>query len=68
MKGSTIDAMSDAIDRAEIMLYTVSLPYKESANCRLEATCEARTPLLAAKLECSLADAGRCLQTRTSSS
>ena len=38
MTGSTIDAMSDAIDRAEIMLYTVSLPYKESANCRLEAT------------------------------
>ena len=49
MKGSTIDAMSDAIDRAEIMLYTVSLPYKESANCRLEATCETRKPLACGK-------------------
>ncbi len=27
-----MDAMSDAIDRAEVMLYGVSLRYKESAN------------------------------------
>ena len=37
MKGSIMDAMSDAIEGAEVMLYGVSLPYKESANCRLEA-------------------------------
>ena len=39
MKGSTIDAMSDAIDGAAVMLFGVSLAYKESANCRLEASC-----------------------------
>ena len=38
MKGSTIDAMSDAIEGADVMLYGVSLAYKESANCRLEAS------------------------------
>ena len=37
MKGSTIDAMSAAIDSAAALLYGVSLAYKESANCRLEA-------------------------------
>ena len=31
---STIDAMSDAIDGASVMLYGVSLQYKESANVR----------------------------------
>ena len=36
MKGSTVDAMSDAIEHAEVMLYGVSLEYKESANCRME--------------------------------
>ena len=36
MKGSTVDAMSDAIEGAEVMLYGVSLAYKESANCRME--------------------------------
>ena len=35
--GSTMDAMSDAIEGADVMLYGVSLQYKESANCRLEA-------------------------------
>ena len=29
--------MSDAIDRAEVVVYGVSLAYKESGNCRLEA-------------------------------
>ncbi len=38
MKGSTMDAMSDAIEGADVMLYSVSLAYKESANCRLEAS------------------------------
>ena len=28
---------SDAIEGADVMLYGVSLAYKESANCRLEA-------------------------------
>ena len=37
MKGSTMDAMSDAIEGADVMLYGVSLRYKESANCRMEA-------------------------------
>ena len=32
-----MDAMSDAIEGADVMLYGVSLPYKESANCRMEA-------------------------------
>ena len=41
MKGNTVDAMSDAIDSAEVVLFGVSLKYKESANCRLEANCEA---------------------------
>ena len=36
MKGSTVDAMSDAVDNAEVILFCVSLEYKESANCRLE--------------------------------
>ena len=38
MKGSTMDAMSEAIEGADVMLYGVSLAYKESANCRLEAS------------------------------
>ena len=32
--GSTVDAMSDAIEGADVMIYGVSLAYKESANCR----------------------------------
>jgi hypothetical protein len=30
--GSTVDSMSDAIEGADVMLYGVSLAYKESAN------------------------------------
>jgi hypothetical protein len=33
--GSTVDAMSDAIEGADVMLYGVSLKYKESANVRI---------------------------------
>ena len=29
--------MSEAVEGAEVVLYGVSLKYKESANCRLEA-------------------------------
>ena len=32
--GSTMDAVSDAIEGADVMLYGVSLAYKESANVR----------------------------------
>ena len=32
-----MDAMSDAVKGAEVVLYGVSRGYKESANCRLEA-------------------------------
>ena len=32
MKGSTVDAMSEAIDHADVLLYGVCSSYKESAN------------------------------------
>jgi hypothetical protein len=32
MKGSTIDAMSDAIEGAAVMLYAVSLAWKSRSN------------------------------------
>ena len=34
-----MDAMSDAIEGADVMLYGVSLRYKESANVRAQPTC-----------------------------
>ena len=34
--GSTVEAMSFAIEHADVMLYGVSLAYKESSNCRME--------------------------------
>ena len=37
--GSTMDAMSDAIEGADVMLYGVSLAYKESANVRRGCHC-----------------------------
>lgn len=37
MKGSTVDAMSEAVENAAVVLYGVSSNYKSSANCRLEA-------------------------------
>ena len=40
MKGSVMDAMSEAVEGAELVLYGVSELYKESANCRLELNCE----------------------------
>jgi hypothetical protein len=36
MKGSVVDAMSEAIESAAVVLFGVSERYKESANCRLE--------------------------------
>lgn len=38
MKGSTINAMGEAIDHCDVMLYAVSEAYKESGNCRLEVS------------------------------
>ena len=38
MKGSTMDAISDAIEGADVMLYGVSRAYKESANVGCTAT------------------------------
>jgi hypothetical protein len=35
MRGSTMDAMSDAVDEAAAMCFGVSAAYKESSNCRL---------------------------------
>jgi len=37
MKGAVVDAMAVAIDGAAVMLSCLSLAYKESANCRMEA-------------------------------
>ena len=31
-----MDAMSDAVEGAAVMLFSLSTAYKESANCRLE--------------------------------
>ena len=46
----TTDAMSEAVENAAVILYGVSLAYKESANCRLEANCAS------AQTACSWAD------------
>jgi len=35
-----MDAMSEAVEGAELVLYGVSELYKESASCRLELNCE----------------------------
>jgi hypothetical protein len=37
MKGSTVDAMAEAVEGAQVMLIGVSRAYKESSNCRMEA-------------------------------
>lgn len=37
MKGSTVDAMAQAVEDSALLIMTVSDKYKESANCRLEA-------------------------------
>ncbi len=44
-----MDAMSDAIEGADVMLYAVSLQYKESANVRAVAqdAVDSRSDLLA---------------------
>ena len=40
-----MDAMSDAIEGADVMLYGVSLKYKESANVRIVHTHTQRRPV-----------------------
>merc|ERR1712028_65228 len=37
MQGSTVEAMSAAVEECAVMCYGISQAYKESANCRLEA-------------------------------
>ena len=37
MKGSTVDAMSAAVEDAAAVVICISQAYKESANCRMEA-------------------------------
>ena len=37
MQGSTVEAMSEAVEDASVMCYGISQAYKESTNCRLEA-------------------------------
>jgi hypothetical protein len=44
LSGSTVDAMADAIDHSYAVVYGISLGYKESPNCRLEAMYGARFP------------------------
>ena len=44
MRGSTVDAMSKAVEDASIMLLGVSQAYKESSNCRCR-----RRPVLATR-------------------
>ena len=36
MRGSTIDAMADAVENAAVVLVCMSRDYKESSNCRFE--------------------------------
>ena len=37
MQGSTVEAVSEAVEDAAVMCYGISQAYKESTNCRLEA-------------------------------
>ena len=37
MQGSTVEAMSAAVEDAVVVVYGITQTYKESANCRLEA-------------------------------
>ena len=37
MQGSTVEAMSAAVEECVVMCYGISQAYKESSNCRLEA-------------------------------
>ena len=37
MQGSTVEAMSSAVEGAAVMCYAISQAYKESTNCRMEA-------------------------------
>jgi len=37
MQGSTVEAMSEAVEECAVMCYGISQAYKESTNCRMEA-------------------------------
>ena len=53
MSGSTLEAMAEAVEKAQVIILCVSSHYKDSANCRLEAewalTC--RKPLIPVMVE-----------------
>ena len=59
--GSTVDAMSDAIEGADVMLYGVSLRYKESANVRCSSALRWPTLLTVSRLAPSLLRARVCV-------
>ena len=37
MQGSTVEAMADAVEECAVMVFGISMAYKESTNCRMEA-------------------------------
>ena len=39
MQGSTVEAMSEAVEECAVMCYGISQAYEESTNCRMEAVC-----------------------------
>lgn len=53
MKGSTLQAMADAIEGSVLVLMCVSKSYKESVNCRLEAeyTMTCKVPIIPLMME-----------------
>ena len=56
-----MDAMSEAIEGADVMLYGVSLAYKESANVRAELLhCKACFSLRVGALHCCFGCLTRC--------
>ena len=45
MKGSTVDAMSAAIDNAAVMVFCISLAYKESSSEHTASSPDTHPPL-----------------------
>eukprot|EP01048_Picozoa_sp_COSAG05_P000290 COSAG05_NODE_7_length_42457_cov_58.929152_47_plen_207_part_00 len=54
MQGSTVEAMSAAVEGAAVMCYGISRAYKESANCRLEAQYAYQQKLDMVRLQCNV--------------
>ena len=57
MKGSTVDAMSAAIDNAAVMVFCISLAYKESSSEHTQPP-DTHLPVLRINVWCR-----RCVQT-----